>query len=444
MTEDLSALFDRVYASLVRAGDSPSGPDDVHRHPEYTGWLLAALGRPDKRLRAVVVTGSKGKGSTSYYLSRILRAHGVRVGLYTGPHLLDSRERFRVDDAPVPPAALWRAWDRVRPPLERLVESLPPGRYVSPVGIMAVLAAEAFAAEGVEVGIFETGRGARVDDVNRLHHELGCITRLLPEHRRELGPGLARIAWHKAGVLQPETRALFLADPHPLLQAAVRARAVELGTSPDVRLTLREAVAEKVVPTPAGVRFCLSFPPGSPLREAVGQEGWGDMFLPSLGAVAHSAAVAVVLAGHILPRLEEARVRDALAGARWPGRGEVLSLRPHVVLDAAIRREPASALLAQLPPPGVCVLSIPQGKDLEGVAAAAEARCARILYTGCSNPRLAYDYRGFPRRPQDRVVPEVIAALEEAYRLAREEDTVVLLGTLSFVGDVYRWLGRSP
>src|SRR2546429_3837277 len=97
MTDAFKAAEDLLFASYMRARPCLHGRDDVTRHPELTATLLTALGQPERGLHCLLIAGSKGKGSTAAFAAKLLSATGRRVGLFSSPHLLDVRERIRVN-----------------------------------------------------------------------------------------------------------------------------------------------------------------------------------------------------------------------------------------------------------------------------------------------------------------------------------------------------------
>ncbi len=421
-----------VYASFNR---SPRTHRDIDRHPEHTGHLLEAIGRPDWAFPAILVTGSKGKGSTSYFLSELLRITQQPVGLFTGPHLLDNLERIRIDGQPVTAQTFLDAFLALAPALRVIDRQLPPGQYLGPVGILAAVAAQIYARRGVKWAVFETGRGARFDDVAQIRHATAVVTALLPEHLEELGPGLSDIAWHKAGVIGTETATVILGDATPILEKAIRLRIKELGTQPNIILSSQRVRVTNPVTTAAGTRFDLEFVDG---------RRWSRLASPHVGPVIPNLALAVAAAEQLVGALPEIAVRRLTQRMRWPGRGEVLSTAPYVVLDAAIHPDSLTPWLASLSQPfDRAVLSVPEGKDRPGLKTLIERYSRQIFYTTCSNPRLSYDYRGLPMRPGDRLLPEVSRALTEALADLAANHRILLAGTLSFVADVYRHLGRE-
>ena len=433
--EDMLALdhaFDKIYHSFNRFGRTLGS--DEERHPEYTRVLLDSLGGPDGVPFNVMVTGSKGKGSTAYFIARLLATKSPTVGLFTSPHLVDSLERIRVNGSVISQLHFMQAFKAVEPALDRLHDILPPGRYIGPVGVFAVLAAWYFHRRGAQWGVYETGRGARFDDVAQVQHQASVITAILPEHLKELGPDVEKIAWHKAGVVSSQTKTLVLGSDNKAMEKAVDRQIEVLGADPHIVRAHASVGIRDLRIDAGGSRFTLELADG---------RRWVDLRIPMLGRVVENLRTAIATVEAVAGKLNEGQVRNVLAGARWPGRGEIISQRPWVLLDAAIRPESLGPLLAELPPFDCAVLSIPDDKDRSGVAALVKSHSRRLILTTCSNPRLSYRLDRVPPTEGVSVVPAVNDALDEALNTFSPESRVLLCGTISFVADVYRYLGRQ-
>jgi dihydrofolate synthase/folylpolyglutamate synthase len=414
-------------------GQRVTGPDEKVRHPEWTARLLDALGRPDAGVPVIMVTGSKGKGSTAWYLASILAAHGLKTGLFQSPHLLDNLERLRINGRAVAPERFLALYGAVHPHLDRIERQIPPGQYQGPVGIFAALAALWFAEEGCDVAVFETGRGARFDDVVQVRHVGAVITAILLEHRHELGSTLDAIAWHKLGIVRPETAWVVMRD-HPSLRQAWADEALGAEALWDTAWAL------------SGVRT------GEDGTRLVLNPGDGPRAL-TVPALAHYAAGnvrrAVMAASRFLgPRLDWAAVRSALAAAWFPGRAELLPAAVPVVLDGAVRRESARDLLKSLREAGLlsgrlaAVSGVPEDKDWQGVAREL-LKVSPVEFVRARNPRLTFPGDPVSAFPGSRAWPDFAAFWGDVLTRSDRPDLVLVLGTQSLVGDVLAVLGEG-
>ena len=162
---------------------------------ENTLELDAHLGHPHRRFRTIHVAGTNGKGSCSHTLAAILQEAGYRTGLYTSPHLLDFRERIRINGKPIPQEYVVNFVARERPFFEPLHPSF--------FELTTAMAFRYFADEAVDVTVIEVGMGGRLDCTNIIRPDLCLITNISPDHTQFLGHTLAQIAAEKAGIIKP-------------------------------------------------------------------------------------------------------------------------------------------------------------------------------------------------------------------------------------------------
>lgn len=433
-SNQFTQVVDELYDSFNRVPHPPGS--DQRRHPEHTRHLLDALGCPDRSYPVVMVTGSKGKGSTAYYLSELLRAHGHRVGFFSSPGFLSDLDRIRVDGRVISEDDFARTWATIRPLWKRLLDDMPNDQYIGPVGLFAIIASEYFKNQGVTFAVIETGRGARFDDVAQLYHTHAVLTNILPEHLRELGPTLDDVAWHKVGIVHPETQTLFVGTSSPELDRAIAKDRPQW--PPDVTvidLTHTITIGDRNADA-SGTHFHLTLPSGTHLP---------SLHLPTVGPTVDNFAVALAISERLLPRgLSHDLTTTLAASLVWPGRGQVLSAAPYLLLDASIHRRSAEALL--LAAGGRfdrVVLSLPNSKDRDGIQQVLEPVSDSIIYTTCTNPYLRYDYSDVTVRPGDLVVDSVHQALSESLAHAVPTTRILWMGTVSFVADGYRHLGRT-
>lgn len=175
-------VFSRVGASAYKPGLDTSIR------------LSEIFGNPHHRYRTIHVAGTNGKGSTAHTLAAVLQSAGYRVGLYTSPHLVDFRERMRVDGRMISREAVVDFVERYR---ALNMEDNP-----SFFELTMVMAFEYFAREKVDVAVVEVGLGGRLDSTNIIHPELSVITNISKDHTQFLGDTLAAIAAEKAGIMK--------------------------------------------------------------------------------------------------------------------------------------------------------------------------------------------------------------------------------------------------
>ncbi|MBP8136892.1 MAG: bifunctional folylpolyglutamate synthase/dihydrofolate synthase, partial [Candidatus Eisenbacteria bacterium] len=159
-----------------------------------TRELLAALGEPQRAFRSVHVAGTNGKGSACALIERVLRAAGVRTGLFTSPHLVDFRERIRVDGRCAPEAELAARLARI--------EALPGGGERTFFEVATGLGFLTFAESKVEMAVVEVGLGGRLDTTNVITPDVCAITSIGLDHAEILGDSHEKIAAEKAGIFK--------------------------------------------------------------------------------------------------------------------------------------------------------------------------------------------------------------------------------------------------
>jgi dihydrofolate synthase/folylpolyglutamate synthase len=266
-----------------------------------THRLLEAVGRPEQGLRFIHVAGTNGKGSTCAMLDSVLRRAGVHSGLYTSPHLLDFRERIRADGAMIPREDAAEGLTLLRDASEGWEQ--PPTFFE----LATVLAAWWFARRRVEVVVWETGMGGRLDATNAVTPIVSVITPIRLDHKEWLGPTIADIAREKAGIIKPGIPVV--AAPQDLAaQVALEARARETGSV---------------------LRF-VSAPYGSELGLPGPHQRW------------NAAVVIAALDAAGLARDPGAR-RDGLRDVQWPARFQRLD--GSLVVDGAHNEHAMSALV---------------------------------------------------------------------------------------------------
>ena len=155
--------------------------------------LLHALGRPERALRILHIGGTNGKGSTAAMTAAILQASGMRVGLYTSPHLVEFRERIRVNGAMIPD-------DRLAGLVELVRTAIPPGLTPTFFEVTTAMALRYFVESQVDIVVLEVGLGGRFDATNVVEPIACAITTIALEHQEYLGRTETAIAFEKAGI----------------------------------------------------------------------------------------------------------------------------------------------------------------------------------------------------------------------------------------------------
>jgi dihydrofolate synthase / folylpolyglutamate synthase len=292
--------------------------------------LLDALGNPQRLPRIVHAAGTNGKGSTCAMIESGLRAGGLRTGLFTSPHLVEPTERVRIDGCPVSAAEFSAAFDRVHACAEQLLDSGSIDFHPTYFETVTAMAFVLFQDKRTETAVLEVGLGGRLDATNIVQPELCVITPIDFDHEALLGKSLGAIAGEKAGILKAGVPAV-LAAQRPEAQVTLDARAAELGIQ--VIRVAEKWRAENVRLTARGAEFLARSEMPEPLR----------ITCPLAGRHQLENAIVAVAA---LERLgiSAAAIEKGIAGARWPGRLDRVSLSPEIILDGAHNPAGARAL----------------------------------------------------------------------------------------------------
>ncbi|MFQ5477096.1 MAG: bifunctional folylpolyglutamate synthase/dihydrofolate synthase [Candidatus Binatia bacterium] len=383
--------------------------------------VLDELDNPERTFPSVHVAGTNGKGSTAAVLHSIYSKAGYRTGLYTSPHLVDLRERIRVDggaideESVVEWTGLIRSAARVR------------GCHLTFFEILTVMAFLWFRRQEVDLAIVEVGLGGRLDATNVVHSVASVITSVGLDHCAWLGSSIAAVASEKAGILKPGV---------PLVSGRLEIEAESV---------ISESVNRLNCPW---LCFGRDFGPceiGSSSSRAPGLNG---------DIQRHNAAVAVAVVrqlGDDFPVSDQA-LGEGVAASRWPGRLELREGEPRVVLDVAHNPQAVRILVEELPslcfsPPMVLVFGVMADKDWQEMLCSllplfdsvvlVPVRQRRSLDPSEALP-LVEGLRGC------RVADSSEAGFEIARELAGAGGSVVVTGSVFLVGELYsRVLGTD-
>jgi len=302
---------------------------------------VALRGHPERRVPAIHVAGTNGKGSVSVLAASALRAGGRRVGLFTSPHLHRFPERILIDGNPVAEAEVARRVTELRAFLD--APDHPPLSFFE---VTTMLAFEVFADAGCDVAVYEVGLGGRLDATNVILPEATAITRIALDHTRILGPDLPSIAREKAGIAKPGVPMVCGVRGEPV-RDAIRGRADASGAGP-LRFIDDDFRAEPVAggtDHASGGRVRLTLGPERRVEDV-------SLGLPGAHQRDNAAVAAALLddLGRRCPSLasDDDAIRRGFAAARWPGRLEWLPGTPPVLLDAAHNADGSRALAAYL------------------------------------------------------------------------------------------------
>ena len=394
--------------------------------------LTMRLGMPQTRYRTLHIAGTNGKGSTAAMAAAMLQAAGYRVGLYTSPHLVEFRERIRVNGEMI-------AESRVAQLTEQLQVLCQPDLSPTFFEYTTAMAFQHFADSGVDVAVLEVGLGGRFDATNVVTPMACAITTISLDHQEYLGNTRSSIAFEKAGIIKPGVP-------------------VVLGRLDDDAWRAIEQVArDRQAPV---FRINENFHTEGETPQQFSYRGLGMQYDGLTCALEgqhqlDNAACALALLGAAAPQGIAVTSESARAGLRtvnWAGRLEVADRRPTILLDGAHNPAAATALADFLTRsgrshpfhPAVLVLGMMRDKDHRGFVEPLRGLVDEVVLTQADLPRAATAQELQASLgglfPHPHVVPSVRDAMALARQLATPEGLVCVTGSLMLVGECKAWL----
>jgi dihydrofolate synthase / folylpolyglutamate synthase len=462
----------RMYALGQELAQAPSHKFDL----AHMRVLLAALENPERRFPSVLIAGTNGKGSTAATLSSILRASGLRTGLYTSPHLLRINERIQIDGQEIADDRFALLHDLVDRTAERLVEDGDLPWHPSFFEMLTAMAFEHFARSKVDLAVLEVGMGGRLDATNVVEPRVSVITDISFDHQKFLGNTIAEIAREKAGIVHSHGVLVTLPqspDANHVIGETVleqNARAIsaaqyvppvtpkaEKYTAKPLTAENAEADAENAEKPIAVARYPL---------QVMGKEIAIETSLVGrhqLRNVALAIAAAEELHAQGFPVTAES-IERGVREARWPGRFQVVharEARPEIVLDVAHNPAGAWALRSALSAfyedrRLIFVFGAMRDKAISEISEILFPLAETVIATMAQNPRSATtdQIRNAAIRTQADMESssDVAAALERAQTLASDRNlrptrgvqgggVVIVTGSIYVVGEAMRALG---
>jgi dihydrofolate synthase/folylpolyglutamate synthase len=352
------------------------------------GELCGILGDPQGACPSFHIAGSKGKGSVSTMIARVLEAAGFRTGLYTSPHLLRWKERISLAGEEMPEELILAAMDEVHP----LVAGKGPadfagGELPTYFELTTLVAFCAFRLAGCERIVVETGLGGRLDSTNVLPSAASVITAIELEHTEWLGDTIPRIAFEKAGIIKPG-KPCYLSRQRPEARLVFEEACAERGSP--LRRSDSLVRVEDVAIDRSGTSATIGFPGHAAFAGRLGPRSTDARGLrlrtPLIGAVqAENMALAALAAVETEERVDGAALERGLASASLPARFQILAGEPPLVLDGAHTPDSVRLCLdsfeALFPGPKALLFGCAHDKHHAEMAAILAPRFERIRVT---------------------------------------------------------------
>ena len=454
------AAVARMYALGHELTHTPSHKFDL----AHMRVLLSALNHPETQFPAVLIAGTNGKGSTAATLASILRASGLRTGLYTSPHLVRINERIRIDQHKISDDDFALFHDLVDRTAERLVEDGELPWHPSFFEMLTAIAFEYFAQNKVEIAVLEVGMGGCLDATNVVEPRLSVITDISLDHQKFLGNTVVEIAREKAGIIRRGGVVVTLPQ-QPQANDVIGNTILELDAHAVSAVTYVPPVS------PASTEYLVPSAQTRPLTAAENAAWCGPVSRYPLQVMGQEIAVETRLVGRhqlrnvalAIAAAEElskqgfaitaAAIEQGIREARWPGRFQVIPVRgaaPEYVLDVAHNPAGAWALRSALSNfyenrPLTFVFGAMRDKAIGEIAEILFPLAERVIVAPADNPRSATadEIRKAAARTSTYIEDAdcVASALRRANASAGPAGVVVVTGSIYIVGEAMRELG---
>ncbi len=402
------------------------GYNEINPGLERVAVLCEKIGNPQNDFSVIQITGTNGKTSTACIASSILFAHGIKTGLYTSPHLGSITERFEIDGESISKKDFALTLTAIMPYINEVNKEFFPDKlsYFETVTVLAFLL---FKEKNVECAVLEVGMGGRWDATSISKPKVSVITNVELDHTDRLGDTIPQITWEKAHIIKSGSVAIAGELSDESLEI-VKERCVEKGT--DLKVF--------------GKDFFLVDKETNNFSINGIYRRYDGLSLNLLGAnQLKNATLAVTASETFLGKsLSIKKTREGLSRVRCPGRLEVLSQRPLIILDGAHNPAAAKELARSLKNNFIydelmLVLAIFKDKDVKGIIDELASVASFVVLTENKNERCAPC--NFLKEYVDNIeyncAKNLPDALEIALKRAKLSDLICVAGSLSTVAE---------
>ena len=405
--------------------------------------LLEELGNPQYDFRAIHVAGTKGKGSVCAMVFSILGEAGKRCGLYTSPHLMDFKERIKLIDPKdgknnlISEEEIIELIEKVMPCIENLKKEKGMGG-ITFFEVYTAMAFKFFADKGIDIGVIEVGMGGRLDATNTVRAIACGITPISYDHMDKLGSALPLIAKEKSGIIKEGSFVVSSPQEEEArnvireVSEKMNARLYEVGK--DITYSVADSSLEGSVFDMTGI--------------------WGEYHTLSVPLIGRHQVINGVTAVGLVELLrfndiyiDPETIKMGLEKVEWPGRFQILSSEPLIIVDGAQNRASSAALKETVnrlfkDKRIILILGISGDKDIEGIGVELCPIADEVIFTKADSPRalepavLNVRLNRFCKRAITK--DNVKDAIYEAVSNCSPDSLILITGSLYLVGELMR------
>jgi dihydrofolate synthase/folylpolyglutamate synthase len=397
--------------------------------------LLSLLGDPHKKIPTVHIAGTKGKGSTATMLAKMLEANDYKVGLYTSPHVLHLHERISINSEMVSESEMRGLLNRIYAPVEKMSKTDPPTFFE----IMTALAFMHFTDKQVDIAIIETGLGGRLDSTNVIQPAVIGITSLSIDHQQQLGETIDSIAMEKAGVFKRGVPVVTV-QQEPAAMNVLRSTALSLKaplsvTGSDIDFSHRFETSREHGPH---TRVCLTTPTSKFEHLKVPLHGKHQAINCGLALAMLDKLKSVGF------KIDNEKASEGLQKVSLPGRMEMISNDPRIMIDAAHNAASIRALVhaigQNIPYDSMVVIfGCNNDKDIMGMLQELQYGADKVIFTRSNSAKavspedLADMYTELCGK-MCQSAPSLGPALQLAKSAVSKEDLICITGSFYLIG----------
>ena len=394
--------------------------------------ILAGLGNPQDTFACIHVAGTNGKGSVASSLASILHRSGYKTGLYTSPHLVRFNERIQVNNRPVTNEKVVASYSAVK-------DAHFGKRDPTFFEFTTAMALFEFAAQKVDWAVIETGMGGRLDATNIIKPALSIITNISLEHREYLGNTLTQIAGEKAGIIKNCT---------PLVTGVRQKKAIS---------EIKRIAAEKRAPMyRLGTDFKVRRNQGQTFSYYGMRNVWHKLQTALAGSFQVDNAALVLAACELIGENKASmtlkNIQEGLGKHQWPGRLEIVSNDPFIILDGAHNLAAAQNLAKFLSTnlagrDITLVVGILDDKPYKAMLKALLKATNRVIFTRAKidralDPRILFE-AAKNLVPDTTIIPDVGQAIRRAVETTPRDGAICIAGSLYVVGEAKEAIGKG-